>query len=97
MESVRGIAVLAAQRAAGQPHERRGNADGVGLALQGVEDLGDLEARTPTLADAVSCALPDALQALVGEPRSIGVRETAARPGSSVARLSLICFCSNCV
>src|ERR1700741_5120455 len=44
VEGVRGIAVLAAQRAAGQAHEDRGPARLAGLALQRKEDFGDLEA-----------------------------------------------------
>src|SRR2546423_7042676 len=45
VESISGVAILAAQRAAREAHEHRGPACGVRLALQGVEDLGDLEAR----------------------------------------------------
>src|SRR5947207_9142581 len=45
VEGIGGVAILAAQRAAREAHEHRGPACGVRLALQGVEDLGDLEAR----------------------------------------------------
>src|SRR5699024_6863018 len=45
MESVLGVAPYAAQRAAGQTHEHRRPAGGVGLALDGVEDLADAQTR----------------------------------------------------
>jgi hypothetical protein len=41
VEGIRGVAVLAAQRTAGQAHEHGGPADAAGFALQGQEDLGD--------------------------------------------------------
>jgi hypothetical protein len=43
-EGVGGVAVAAAQRAAGQAHEHGGPAHRAGLALQGEEDLGDAQA-----------------------------------------------------
>src|SRR5690606_35175426 len=44
VEGVGGVAVLAAQRAAGQAHEHGRPAGGVGLALERKEDLGDPQA-----------------------------------------------------
>src|SRR5205823_507897 len=59
VERIRGVAVLAAQRATGEPHEHRGPPRGVRFALQGVEDLGDLEARHAlSRHDALSASLP---------------------------------------
>ena len=43
MEGIGGIAILATQRAAGQTHEHGGPAHAGGFALQGQEDLGDLQ------------------------------------------------------
>jgi len=51
MEGVLGVAVAAAQRATGQAHEHGRPAGGVGLALQGQEDLGDLQPRQRRLHD----------------------------------------------
>ncbi len=42
---IAGVAVLTPQRAASQPHECRGEAHGIALALQRAENLGDLEPR----------------------------------------------------
>ena len=44
VEGIGGSAVLATQRAAGEPHEHRGESHGVGFTLQRVENLRDLEA-----------------------------------------------------
>src|SRR6202034_4779760 len=45
VEGVLGVAVLAAQRTAGQAHEHGRKPGRVRLALQGMEDLGDLKSR----------------------------------------------------
>src|ERR1700726_2502625 len=50
VEGIGGVAILAAQRAAREAHEHRGPACGVRLALQGVEDFGDPQARHALLA-----------------------------------------------
>ncbi len=70
MERIGGIAVLAPQRAAGEPYERGGDPRGISLALQGIEDFGELESRTlPPSA----CVRRHAAQALRGELRRIAV------------------------
>src|SRR5690606_2883071 len=43
VEGVFGIAVQAAQGAAGEAHEHRGQAHGAGLPLEGIEDFGDAQ------------------------------------------------------
>src|SRR5579864_1887244 len=51
VKGVLGVAVAAAQRTAREAHEYRGKADGIGLALQRVEDLGDFEPRRTHVPD----------------------------------------------
>src|SRR5579883_2285057 len=46
-EGVLRVTVLTAQRTAREAHEYRGNPGSVGLTLQGIEDLADLESRHP--------------------------------------------------
>ena len=56
VERIGGIAVLAAQRTAGEAHEHRGQAHRVRLALQRMEDLRDLEAASSSSLPADSVA-----------------------------------------
>ena len=86
MEGIRGVAVLAAQRAAGEAHEHGGKAHGVGLALQRIEDLGDLETALDCAAVRLMLAIGgQALQALGREARGIRARDTLHARSSSVA------------
>src|SRR6266404_3002467 len=70
VEGIGSVAILAAQRAAREAHEHSWPACGVRLALQGVEDLGDLEAR--------HCMRPGRAGCLTGRVR--WKRGAAGRP-----------------
>src|SRR3984893_263116 len=99
VEGVGGVAILAAQRAAGEAHEHRGPARGVRLALQGVEDLGDLEAR--------HALWPRGIPYWEGGAATRRRRSAASLAESlpgylrvtsvSVARAAAYCFCAYCV
>ena len=99
MKRVGGVAVLAAQRTTGEAHEHRGKPHGVGLTLQRVENLRDLEAapgfgswcrRTrhpfPVRSSATGW---QALQPIRRELRGLGARITAHHVFERDARVAV--------
>src|SRR6202162_1020144 len=99
VEGIGGVAILAAQRAAREAHEHRRPACGVRLALQGVEDLGDPEARHALwprgmpYCEGVAATRRRRSAASLAESLPGYLRVTSV----SVARAAAYCFCAYCV
>src|SRR5580658_7728760 len=102
MKRIRGIAILAAQRATSQAHEYRRNTRSVGLSLQRTEDFCELESHRVTVpAVAAGVPRPDSPHPSPGNastPSStwhVPGRCAATRPGCNRASAAHPVPCAN--